>query len=168
VTDICEETFLKLRASSWLLASHEALLHGHNAMCLIYTICMSPVSLPLHHLYAVICYALKSVLGVIQILKGMNMFHFRISFCRNQIIFNHVEDNFLHSSPKFPDDKLRDIQPNNYHAYYLYLINRKLKITEHYTKNILLFIHNIQLSDEHLTISALTSRVKLNTDDYVN
>jgi len=50
------------------------------------------------------------------------MCHFTISFCRNQIIVNRFDDKVLQSSHKFPDEKLRDIQPNIYHAYYLYLI----------------------------------------------
>lgn len=91
---------------------------------------------------------------------GNNVCDFTISFCRNQIIVNRVHDNVLYSSHNFPDDKLRDIQPNNCHVCYLYLITPK-----HCIKNMLLFIRNIQLSDEHLAIYALTTRVELNTDD---
>jgi hypothetical protein len=47
---------------------------------------------------------------------------FTISFCRNKITVNHVVDKVLSSSRNFPDDKLRDTQPNSCHPYYLYLI----------------------------------------------
>jgi len=86
----------------------------------LYNLPGTSVSLTLHHLCAVISYALKSVLDVIQVLRGMNMCNFTILFCTNQVIVNRVDDQVLYFSNNFPDDKLRDIQPNNYSDYYLY------------------------------------------------
>jgi len=48
---------------------------------------------------------------------GKNVCDFTISFCRNQIIVNRIDDKVLYSSHNIPDDKLRDS-----HAYYFYSI----------------------------------------------
>jgi len=57
--------------------------------------------------------------------QRMNVCHFTISFCWTHVIFNRVDDNVLYSSHIFPDDKLRVIQPNNFHSYYSYFIISK-------------------------------------------
>ena len=97
--------------------------------------------------------------------QGKNVCDFTTSFCRNQINVNRVDDKMLYSSHDFPDDKLRNTPRNNCHVYYLCLIIPKSNNYRNTIKNMLLLIRNIQLSDEHLAIYALTTRVELNTDE---